>query len=72
MYAEATAGEVAEADRERCLATFDRQARAEGLGRWTIDRVTAPSDLRLYHAVVTRLFVLHPDRDLRREVDLDL
>ena len=72
VYAEATAGEVAEVDRERCLATFDRRARAEGLGRWTIDRVTAPGNLRLYHAVVTRLFVLHPDRDLRREVDLDL
>jgi len=72
VYAEATAEEVAEGDRERCLATFDRRARAEGLGEWTVDRVTAPSKLRLYRAVVTRLFVLDPDRDLRREVELEL
>jgi nitroimidazol reductase NimA-like FMN-containing flavoprotein (pyridoxamine 5'-phosphate oxidase superfamily) len=72
VYAEATAAEVSEADRERCLSAFDRRSRAEGLGTWTPERVTAPGNLRLYHAVVSRLFVLHPDRDIRREVKLDL
>ena len=72
VYAEATAAQVSEADRDRCLGAFDRRSRAEGLGTWTPERVTAPSNLRLYHAVVSRLFVLHPDRDLRREVTLDL
>lgn len=72
VYAEATAAEVSEADRERCLSVFDRRSRAEGLGTWTPERVTAPGNLRLYHAVVSRLFVLHPDRDIRREVELDL
>ena len=72
VYAEATAGEVSEPDRERCLGAFDRRSRAEGLGAWTPERVTAPRDPRLYHAVVSRLFVLHPDRDIRREVVLGL
>jgi len=72
VYAEATAGEVPDADRERCLAIFDRRSRAEGLGPWTLDRVVAPAELRLYHAVVSRFFVLEPDRDVRREVVLDL
>jgi len=72
VYAEATAAEVSEADRGRCLSAFDRRSRAEGLGTWTPERVTAPGNLRLYHAVVSRLFVLHPDRDIRREVKLDL
>jgi nitroimidazol reductase NimA-like FMN-containing flavoprotein (pyridoxamine 5'-phosphate oxidase superfamily) len=72
VYAEATAAEVSEADRERCLSVFDRRSRAEGLGTWAPERVTAPGNLRLYHAVVSRLFVLHPDRDVRREVELDL
>jgi Pyridoxamine 5'-phosphate oxidase len=72
VYAEATAAEVSEADRGRCLSPFDRRSRAEGLGTWTPERVTAPGNLRLYHAVVSRLFVLHPDRDIRREVKLDL
>lgn len=72
VYAEASAEEVPEADRERCLGVVDRQARAEGLGRWTTERVVPPAHLRLYHAVVSRFFVLDPDRDLRREVDVDL
>jgi nitroimidazol reductase NimA-like FMN-containing flavoprotein (pyridoxamine 5'-phosphate oxidase superfamily) len=72
VYAEATAAEVPAADRERCLSVFDRRARAEGLGSWTAERVVAPANLRLYHAVVSRLFVLHPDRDIRREVDIEL
>jgi nitroimidazol reductase NimA-like FMN-containing flavoprotein (pyridoxamine 5'-phosphate oxidase superfamily) len=72
VYAEAKAAEVSEADRERCLSAFDRRSRAEGLGTWTPERVTAPGNLRLYHAIVSRLFVLHPDRDIRREVKLDL
>lgn len=72
VYAEATAAEVSEADRERCLGAFDRSSRAEGLGSWTTERVIAPANLRLYHAVVSRLFVLHPDRDIRREVEVDL
>ena len=72
VYAEATAAEVGEADRERCLDVFDRRSRAEGLGPWTLDRIVAPANLRLYHAVVSRLFVLEPDRDLRREVAIDL
>ncbi|ACQ78691.1 hypothetical protein Bcav_0428 [Beutenbergia cavernae DSM 12333] len=71
VYAEATAAEASEADRARCLGVVDRRSRAEGLGGWTTERVTAPADLRLYRAVVSRLFVLHPDRDLRREVDVD-
>ena len=70
--AEATAAEVSEADRERCLAVVGRRARAEGFGGWTADDVVAPASLRLYHAVVSRLFVLHPDRDIRREVPVDL
>ena len=72
VYAEATAAEVSEADRSRCLAIIDRRSRAEGLGPWTAERVVAPANLRLYHAVVSRLFVLHPDRDIRREVQIDL
>lgn len=72
VYAEATAAEVPEADLARCLGVFDRRSRAEGQGGWTTERVVAPADLRLYHATVSRLFVLHPDRDVRREVDLDL
>src|SRR5262245_4275321 len=72
VYVEATAAPVPEADRERCLGAFDRRSRAEGLGAWTRERVTAPGNLRLYHAVASRLFVLHPDRDIRREVKLDL
>ncbi|MEU2200656.1 pyridoxamine 5'-phosphate oxidase family protein [Isoptericola sp. NPDC019482] len=71
VYAEATAGEVPDADRERCLAIFDRRSRAEGLGPWTLDRVVAPAELRLFHALVSRFFVLEPDRDVRREVDLE-
>ncbi|MFI2101798.1 pyridoxamine 5'-phosphate oxidase family protein [Isoptericola sp. NPDC019693] len=72
VYAEASAGEVPTTDRERCLAIFDRRSRAEGLGPWTLDRVVAPADLRLFHAVVSRFSVLEPDRDVRREVDLGL
>ena len=72
VYGEATAAQVSEADRARCLTAYDRRSRAEGLGTWTPDRVTAPANLRLYHAVASRLFVLHPDRDIRREVELDL
>lgn len=72
VYAEATAAEVPAADRDRCLDIVDRRSRAEGLGRWTTERVVPPANLRLYHAVVSRLFVLHPDRDIRREVQVDL
>jgi hypothetical protein len=72
VYAEATAGEVAEADRDRCIGVFDRRARAQGLGAWTAERVVAPANLRLYHAIVSRLFVLHPDRDIRIEVELEI
>ncbi|MFD6134074.1 pyridoxamine 5'-phosphate oxidase family protein [Isoptericola sp. NPDC060257] len=72
VYAEAMASEVPEAERDRCLAIFDRRSRAEGLGPWTVDRVVAPAELRLYRAVVSRFFVLEPDRDVRREVDLGL
>lgn len=72
VYAEATAGEVPEADRGRCLAIFDRRSRAEGMGPWALERVVAPAELRLFHAVVSRFFVLEPDRDVRREVDLGL
>ena len=72
VYAEATAREVPESDRERCLAIFDRRSRAEGLGPWPVERVVAPAALRLYHAVVSRFFVLEPERDVRREVQLDL
>jgi hypothetical protein len=72
VYAEATAGEVPAVDLVRCLRAFDTRSRAEGLGTWSPERVTAPADLRLYHAVVSRFFVLHPDRDIRREVELEL
>lgn len=72
VYAEAIAAEVSADDRERCVAVVDRRARAEGLGRWTVDDVVAPADLRLYRAVVSRVFVLHPERDVRREVRVDL
>ena len=66
------AAEVPEADRERCVAVVDRRARAQGLRGWTVDDVVAPANLRLHRAVVSRLFVLHPERDVRREVALDL
>lgn len=72
VYAEAIAAEVPEADRERCVAVVDRRARAQGLRGWTVDDVVAPANLRLHRAVVSRLFVLHPERDVRREVALDL
>jgi nitroimidazol reductase NimA-like FMN-containing flavoprotein (pyridoxamine 5'-phosphate oxidase superfamily) len=72
VYAEATASEASEADRERCLGAFNARSRADGLGTWTLERVTAPANLRLYHAVVSRLYVLQPDGDVCREVDLDL
>jgi nitroimidazol reductase NimA-like FMN-containing flavoprotein (pyridoxamine 5'-phosphate oxidase superfamily) len=72
VYVEATASQVSEADRDRCLSAYDRRSRAEGLRAWTPERVTAPGNLRLYHAIALRLFVLHPDRDIRREVKLDL
>jgi nitroimidazol reductase NimA-like FMN-containing flavoprotein (pyridoxamine 5'-phosphate oxidase superfamily) len=72
VYAEATAAEVPGNDRERCRSIFDRRARAERLGEWGIERVTAPADLRLYRAVASRIFVLDPERDLRREVAFDL
>ena len=72
VYAEATAAEVSPADRDRCLGIFDRRSRAEGLGGWTAERFAAPADLRLYHAIVSRFFVLEPDRDLRREIEIDL
>ncbi|MGW8564842.1 pyridoxamine 5'-phosphate oxidase family protein [Isoptericola sp. NPDC055881] len=72
VYAEATAGEVPAAERARCLAVFDRRSRAEGLGSWPVERVVAPSDMRLYRAVVSRLFVLEPERDVRREVEVEL
>jgi nitroimidazol reductase NimA-like FMN-containing flavoprotein (pyridoxamine 5'-phosphate oxidase superfamily) len=72
VYAEATAAEVPDADRERCLGVFDRRSRAAGLGTWTPGDVTAPGTPRLYHAVASQLFVLEPDRDIRREVELDL
>jgi hypothetical protein len=72
VYAEATAGEVSGADLDRCLRAFDTRSRAEGLGAWTPERVSALADLRLYHAVVSRFFVLQPDRDIRQEVELEL
>ena len=72
VYAEATASEVPETDLDRCLGIFDRRSRAEGMGPWTPERVAAPAELRLFHAVVARFFVLEPDRDVRREVDLGL
>lgn len=72
VYAEAMAAEVAEADLDRCLDVFNRRSRAQGLGSWTTDRVIEPADMRLYRAVVSRIFVLHPDRDVRREVEIDL
>jgi hypothetical protein len=72
VYAEAKAAEVSEADRERCLRAFDHRSRVDGLGTCTPERVTAPDKPPLYHAVVSRLYVLHPDRDIRREVELDL
>lgn len=72
VYAEATAAEVPGADRGRCLGVLDRRSRAEGLGAWPVERIVAPADMRLYRAVVSRLFVLHPDRDVRREVDIAL
>ena len=72
VYAEAIAAEVPAEDLERCLATYEHRARAEGLGGWTIERVVAPAAMRLYRAVAARIFVLHPDRDIRREVEIDL
>jgi len=72
VYAEATAAEVPESDRDRCIGVFDRRARAQGLGAWTTERVVAPANLRLYQAIVSRLFVLHPERDIRIEVKLEL
>jgi nitroimidazol reductase NimA-like FMN-containing flavoprotein (pyridoxamine 5'-phosphate oxidase superfamily) len=71
VYAEATAAEASSDGRERCLRVFDRRARAEGRGSWGIERVTASADLRLYRAVASRILVLHPDRDIRREVTID-
>lgn len=72
VYAEATAAEVSEADRDRCVGIFDRRSCAEGLGSWTTERVVAPAELRLYHAIVSRFFTLEPDRDIRREIEIDL
>ena len=72
VYAEAIATEVPDADRERCIAVVDRRARAQGLRGWTAADVVDPAGLRLYRAVVLRFFVLHPDRDIRREVALDV
>jgi len=72
VYAEAIAGEVPEADRERCIAVLDQRARAQGLGGFTAADVVAPAGLRLYRAVVSQFFVLHPDRDIRRPVAADV
>lgn len=72
VYAEAIAAEVSQADRERCIAVVDRRARAQGHAGWSAEDVVAPAGLRLYRAVVSRFFVLHPERDIRREVQVDL
>ena len=66
-----TATEVSGADLDRCLGIYDRRARAEQLGSWTAEQVLAPAHLRLYCAVVSQFFILHPDRDVRTAVDLD-
>lgn len=68
VYAEATAGLVADEETDRCLAIFDRRARAAGVGVWTKDRVTGDAGLRLFHALADHAYVLHPERDQRREV----
>jgi hypothetical protein len=70
VYAEARAAEVPEAERAACLAIYDRRARALGDASWTAERIVAPAALRLYRAVASRLFVLDPDRDVRKDVSL--
>jgi hypothetical protein len=69
MYMAATAEELAGDERERALAVFNERSVAHGGEPWSLDRVQAPAELRIYRAVASEHWVLD-SRDQRQPVSV--
>jgi pyridoxine/pyridoxamine 5'-phosphate oxidase len=69
VYLAAVAGEVDNADLERCVDAFSRKSQAQGGGAFTADEVREPAALRMYRAIVTEAW-LGTREDQRVPVEL--
>jgi pyridoxine/pyridoxamine 5'-phosphate oxidase len=69
VYVEAEAGQVDEAEEERCIGIFTRRSEALGWPSWTVEDVRPPASLQLYRATASAQFVLGAN-DERIAVDL--
>src|SRR5262245_35146404 len=63
VYVDAEVERVAEADEERCVATFTRRSEVLGWPRLTVEDVREPAALRLYRATASEVFVLGENDD---------
>jgi hypothetical protein len=70
FYARAQAAVVPAGEVAAGLAVFSREAEAQGLGAWGVDRVTGAAHLRLYRATVTEEWVLAEDGGPDRRLPL--
>ena len=61
FYARAAASLVPEGEIEPGMAVFSHESEAQGLGPWSVERVTGDAELRLYRASLTDTWVLAED-----------
>lgn len=70
FYARANAAQVPNGEVAAGMAVFSREAEAQGIGVWDVDRVTGDARLRLYRATVTDEWVLAEDGGPDRRLPL--
>jgi uncharacterized protein YhbP (UPF0306 family) len=70
FYARGRAVQVPAGDVAAGIAVFSREAEAQGMGVWDVDRVTGDARLRLYRATVTEEWVLAEDGGPDRRLPL--
>ena len=70
FYARARAVQVPDDEVAAGIAVFSREAEAQGIGAWDVDRVTGDARLRLYRATVTEEWVLAEDGGPDRRLPL--
>ena len=70
FYARAGASLVPEGEIESGMAVFSRECEAQGLGPWSVERVTGDAELRLYRASLTDTWVLAEDGGPDRRLEV--
>ena len=70
FYARAGASLVPEREIESGIAVFSRESKAQGIGSWSVDRVTGDAELRLYRASLTDTWVLAEDGGPDRRLEV--